>query len=265
MNVKRHLVFSIVAAVLLLSTGSVTAQEKFQTAQETGGAPGRYRVEVELRPGDDLIAITRQLAATYGARLEPYAEEGFTGFAIQATPARARLMSSDPRVVAIVDLEAPSPARATPPEPEAASAANALTPTAEQIRKEFESDAVPGLGPYTYDKSGNITSAGDHAFRYDAFGRVYKSKLGALGSQAYLYDEYGNILEIYTNGSSEARMSVDPETNRMDRTPSGTPLPNMAASYDLAGSALTAIWWLCVARAAELARRRYQRRHRAQG
>src|SRR5687768_13547620 len=84
--------------VLLLATGSAAAQpSKFQTSQETGGAPGRYRVEVELRPGDDLIAVSSQLAATYGARIEPYAEEGFTGFAIMATPARAELMSRDPR------------------------------------------------------------------------------------------------------------------------------------------------------------------------
>ena len=93
----------IAAMVLLLFVAGTVApqQSRFSSSQETGGAPGRYRVEVELRPGDDLVAVSSRLAATYGARIETFAEEGFSGFAIIATPARARLMSSDPRVVGL--------------------------------------------------------------------------------------------------------------------------------------------------------------------
>jgi RHS repeat-associated protein len=218
--------------VLLLATGSAAAQQsKFQTSQETGGAPGRYRVEVELRPGDDLIAVSSQLAATYGARIEPYAEEGFTGFAIMATPARAELMSRDPRVIAIGDLNMPAPRVVETPAP-----AERHTPVAAEARMQFTSEAVPGLGTYSYDGSGNVTSIGDHVFRYDAFERLQKAVLGGFGTRTYRYDRYGNILEMLTDDVSVSRMSVDPATNQIDLPYNSTTDPNMIAVYDAAGN-----------------------------
>ena len=227
-------------ALLLFVTGAVAAQEsRFFSSQETGGAPGRYRVELELRPGDDLVALSSQLAATYGARIEPYAEEGFHGFAIMATPARARLMSSDPRVVAITDLNPPVN-EAAPAEPVISTKADTPRVAVEQTRG-IATEAVPGFGNYAYDPSGNITTIDDQTFRYDAFGRLQAANLGSFGTQAYTYDRYGNILKIVTNGddANAARMSVDPETNQIDLPFSQSNPANMIATYDGVGNVIT--------------------------
>lgn len=89
--------------------------------------------------------------------------------------------------------------------------------------------AVPGLGNYVYDPSGNITRAGEHVFRYDAFGRLQRSELGTFGTQSYVYDRYGNILKIVRNDNDHrdftVRMSVDPMSNQID-------LPYNAATND---------------------------------
>ena len=230
-----------VVALLLAVTGSAAAQQpKFQSSQETGGAPGRYRVQIELRPGDDHAAISGQLAATYGARIEPYAEEGFIGFAIMATPTRAKLMSNDPRVIAITDLN-PVPSVDPPHQTRPVVQRQTLAAVAEQVRMVLTSEAVPGLGNYSYDGSGNITSIDNHVFRYDAFGRLQNAFLGSFGSQAYTYDRYGNILKIVTNGddANAARMGVDPETNQMDLQSGGSNPANMIATYDGVGNVIT--------------------------
>ena len=227
-------------ALLMFLTSVLAAQEsRFFSSQETGGAPGRYRVELELRPGDDLIAISGQLAATYGARIEPFAEDGFHGFAIVATPTRARLMSSDPRVVAITDLDSPvntdSPA-------EAVISTKAETPmVAVEQSRGITTEAVPGFGNYAYDPSGNITSIDTQTFRYDPFRRLQSANLGTFGTQAYTYDRYGNILKIVTDGddANAARMSVDPATNRMDLPFGGSNPSNMIATYDGVGNVIT--------------------------
>jgi RHS repeat-associated protein len=242
MNGRRFVQALTAAMVLLLLTSTVAAQSKFHSSQEEGGAPGRYRVELELRPGDDLAAISGQMAATYGARIEPYAEEGFTGFAIIATSARARLMSADPRVVAIVDLN--EVLKTGPPQSTEPSGLidvvqkKAPAPATEQIRRDLTTDAVPGFGNYTYDGSGNITSIDSHVFRYDAFGRLQSAVLGGFGSKGYTYDRYGNILKIVTDGDDvhAARMSVDPDTNQMDLPFSGSNPANMIATYDAVGN-----------------------------
>jgi RHS repeat-associated protein len=246
MSHRKRLAPAATVLVLLFVTSAVTAQQsKFQSSQETGGVPGRYRVQLELRPGDDLAAISSQLAATYGARIEPFAQEGFTGFAIIATPARARLMSSDPRVVAIVDLDPlqnpDRPRQAEPAEPLGSGQAKTPAAETEQVRMVLTSEAVPGFGNYTYDGSGNITSIDDQVFRYDAFGRLQSAVLGSFESQAYTYDRYGNILKIVTDGDdvNAARMSVDPETNQMDLPFSGSNPANMIATYDDVGNVIT--------------------------
>jgi RHS repeat-associated protein len=225
------------AVVLLLVTTTIAAQQsKFHSSQETGGAPGRYRVELELRPGDDLTAISGQVAATYGVRIEPYGEEGFAGFVILSTPARARLMSADPRVIAITDVSqevSPVPVH----ENAVAIRADTATAAVEQTRRNLTTEAVPGFGTYTYDPSGNITSIGNHVFRYDTFGRVKSADLGSFGTQVYTYDRYGNILKIVTNGdeANAAKMSVDPATNQMD-LPFSQSQANKIATYDAVGN-----------------------------
>jgi RHS repeat-associated protein len=223
-------VFAGAAVALLMSTPAAAEISKFRTVQDTSGAPARYRVE--LRVGDDPEIVSDLLAATYSVRIEPFAEQGFHGFAIMALPARARLMSADPRVVAISDLD-PSP----PPRTERAQPDIAVEAPAESPRKKMASEAVPGFGTYTYDKSGNITSAGSHNFRYDAFGRLLDADLGAFGTQAYTYDRYGNIRSIVTNGNDSAIMAVDPTTNQIDLPYNAVSNPaNVIGSYDLAGN-----------------------------
>src|SRR3954468_3604636 len=105
---KNTIMKKRLAAVLLvfvLAQAAMAQETKFRGSPVAGGLPGRYLVSVTLQPGENLGAISRQLAADYGVRIELYAAQGFTGFAIVGKEERERLMSGDPRVVAVTDLQ----------------------------------------------------------------------------------------------------------------------------------------------------------------
>ncbi len=233
--------FAHLVLVLFLGATALVARAqdtKFGSSTGNDGLSGRYRVSVALLPGDELDAISRQLAATYGGRLEPYAELGFVGFAIRVSESRARLLASDPRVIAVEELE---PSNAMLPQPSAAPvervAAEATRPS-----MKIATEAVSGFGTYTYDGSGNITSIGDamarDSFVYDELGRLKNATLREGAGQTYTYDRYGNILTIVTAGDSVTkRLGVNKYTNRIDQLydDSGQ-LNTEVGSYDSRGN-----------------------------
>lgn len=224
----RRMTYVIAVLALVLTTLGVLAQDtpKFRSTGESAGLPARYRVTLALQSGDDLEVVSRQLAATHKGRLEPYAEEGLTGFAIVLTDTRARLLSTDPRVLLVEEMAAP------PVSPQPPSMALSRPPT------EIATNAIPGFGSYAYDGSGNITSIGDTSssdnFVYDRFGRLESATLRGepckvltagqpCRTEKYTYDRYGNIVTTVTArpGSDPPitrDLQPDDETNRITGT-----------------------------------------------
>lgn len=169
----------LLAALLLIMTAfGVVAQgdAKFRSSGANAGMSGRYRVSIALEFGDEVETISRELAATYGGRLEPYAEMGSVGFAIVVSETRARMLSRDPRVVTVEEMES-SAFVAQPPSVrvERVMAESAGPPM------RIATEAISGFGTYTYDGSGNITSIGEGAskdsFVYDRLGRLQSATL----------------------------------------------------------------------------------------
>src|SRR3954471_13800992 len=104
---KRIRIALLVYVVLL--NGAVTLDAatppKFQPAESGGVGMGRYVVTLaEDTVGDDLGALKRELALTYGARLEASTCSDGQQFAVTMMPARARLLSSDPRVSEVAEV-----------------------------------------------------------------------------------------------------------------------------------------------------------------
>lgn len=58
----------------------------------------------------DITDVAKEVARTYGGRLESYAAGGFHGFALTMTPERARLLSADPRAKTVRESNALHPA-----------------------------------------------------------------------------------------------------------------------------------------------------------
>lgn len=198
-------------------------------------AQNRYRVTLELMPGDDGAAVARQLAATYRGRLEPYAEEGFTGFAVTMSEASVRLLSTDPRVARVEQLSAIAAPQPTPSLPEVAPV------TAPPVRVE-ETGSTLTMGPYAYDGVGNIKSVGTNLpFVYDGFGRLTSGTVAAGRTQSYTYDAFGNLRTITTDGTVIS-IGADPATNRLSRPhdPVTGQAYNVSAQYDAAGNLTSA-------------------------
>jgi RHS repeat-associated protein len=95
---------------------------------------------------------------------------------------------------------------------------------------------VPGLGTFTYDGVGNITAIGEQTFFYDTFGRLKKAFLAPGSSREYVYDRYGNLVEIVTNGVPTAtlKLAVDSRTNRIDNET--TAATHVDATHDAGGN-----------------------------
>ena len=96
--------------------------------------------------------------------------------------------------------------------------------------------AVPQSGgfswsaEYTYDGSGNITDISGQPLRYDVNGRLAQASVlsptGAVTTQSFSYDAYGNMTSRPWGGSSTT-ITVDTTTNH---------LTSFSAVYDPAGS-----------------------------
>jgi len=75
---------------------------------------------------------------------------------------------------------------------------------------------------YSYDGSGNIKAIGGKTFAYDVNSRLVSAIVPTAGAQpyqAYGYDVYGNLVQLYRGASSSsatfANYYVDPGTNRL--------------------------------------------------
>lgn len=250
----RAFVSAVMLCLAFLPFAAEGQEVKFRRTSESPAPFGRYRVTVAVVPGDDLDIIVRQLVGTYRGRLEPYAEEGFTGFVVVTSEESARLLSRDRRVVLVEQL-APSGGEAaveapTVPvidEPEAAVALHPTLPTARpehappppgRVRTN-ETNSTWSIGPYAYDGSGNIKSIGrsdgtKDTFVYDAFGRLTSGTAGAGKQQEYTYDEFGNLLTITTDGDTarQTKLGVDPATNQISRSSH----PTTGAPYNAYGT-----------------------------
>ena len=204
---RRRFGLAVLLIALTLSAG----------AQEGGVA--RYRVQLADHVIDTAEAAA-QILAICRCRQEPYAEVGFTGMVVIATPSAARLIETDPRVAALeVMAEEGDVGAAPPPAAEATPRGSAvITPRVEpNATSKFN-----GLGQYTYDGSGNVRQVGSSVYEYDAFGRIVSGTV--LGrTQAYQYDRYGNITSKTTDNTASP-ISVNAATNQM-----------ASASYDIAG------------------------------
>jgi RHS repeat-associated protein len=243
----RRLLEAVITLIFVLTSLTAAAQEtgKFRPSGANEGLPGRYRVTLALQPGDELEVVSSRLAAMYALRLEPYAEQGFTGFAMTATETRARLLSADPRVAVVEEMSSPT---ATAPAAEPVAASATIAAEATRPRLQIATDAIPGFGTYAYDGSGNITSIGDgtsaDTFIYDRLGRLERSALrGELCTpvtgepcytQKFTYDRYGNIRTIITAGDTIVKtIGVDEATNQIDNTAIGA---NVIGEYDERGN-----------------------------
>lgn len=195
----------------------------------------RYRVTFAPEVTDQEV-VSRQLLAMCRCAPEPYAEVGFTGMMIRATPAAARLLSGDPRIGAIeeVRFDGAGPVTASSVETSAA------TESAPSPNVSTEADAPPWeSGAYTYDGAGNITGIGTKQYVYDRLGRL-ASGGDPSNRQKYTYDPAGNLLSIKTYKSSSTptstrTLTVDSSTNRVLSATDTFTGATTNATYDSAG------------------------------
>jgi len=192
-------IFLLIAAFPLAAETS-----KFRPLADGAAVRGRYRVALDTSLADDRELLVRQLLSVCRCRLEPYAEAGFDGVMITASPAAAELLSRDPRVISVEEIAAGAE---PPPVPAAPSAPRPLTPVADAT--------VFWERTYAYDQSGNVKQAGADDYRYDRIGRLTYAEAGAGKRQEYTYDRYGNILSIAQDGGAADPLSVEARTNRL--------------------------------------------------
>lgn len=206
----------------------------------TGRGVGSYRVELTESTGDPTEVVAQRLASTYGGRLELFAEAGFHGFAVTMSAQRARLLSADPAVASVVEIQtsasganaptttiaAATPSAATTVAATAPAPAGAVTST----RPKTVTPNVAGTWTraYTYDDSGNITSIGADTFVYDGVNRLKSSTVSGI-VQTFTYDGFGNMTDMHTPvdavcahgvacGSSSSTIAVQSSTNRLSAT-----------------------------------------------
>jgi len=222
----------LIAAIALFLSISVHGQEKFHPVHEQA-AYGHFLVRLsDDVPAEETDAVANQMAKTYGGRLEPFAAQGFRGFAIVLSSSRARLLSNDPRVIR-VDEQQTSEAvstvvpRAAPPPPALNHAAPLLHPV-------DNGSGTWSSGTYLYDAAGDITDIGSDHYVYDTVGRLLSGTANRGGSrQEYSYDSFGNRLSSVTFGAPcldqpcGSAVLVDRTTNR---------ITDHAANYDSAGN-----------------------------
>jgi RHS repeat-associated protein len=240
---KYRLLF--ISAFFALTVASASAG-RFVPADAPAAGLGRYRVALDTTRIDDPDAAVTQLLSICRCRIEPYAEEGFTGFLVSATPSAARMLSSDPRVSVVEELvseaAAPTAAPAVIPsaERETWAGGEAVTaprtePVATAALHIPESNAgitAWDTGTYTYDGSGNIRSIGTtQIYTYDLYGRLAYAKVQASRFQRFSYDRFGNLLNTTTNNDTPpAPQTISGVSNR---------LSSGGATYDAAGRMLT--------------------------
>jgi RHS repeat-associated protein len=222
---------SLLVPILLFSgvvpLGAAT-QSKFRPSSVGGAGVGRYVVTVTEEAGfDDPAALRKELALIYGAKLDVNASADARQFAVTMTSARARLLSTDPRVTEVVEFPLTTPA---PSQTTASSAHLKSRPTGYGDNGQS--------GTYTYDGAGNITSIGADTFVYDSAQRLVISVTRGV-QENYTYDAYGNrtsatgAVNCLGQTNCAQSVTVDPNTNHL------TTINGAAVTYDAAGNIKT--------------------------
>jgi RHS repeat-associated protein len=158
---------------------------KFAAARGPEPVIGHYLVTLVSSVNSELSAATAEaLARAYEGQREPFASSDVRQFAITMLPGRARTLSSDPRVLEVVEIAQPDQTAVPPP---SSSAAANLT---RQHLVPIAQDSTTS-GTYLYDGSGNIKLIGTDSFTYDSVGRL-KVAIVQGNQQSYNYDAFGN-------------------------------------------------------------------------
>jgi RHS repeat-associated protein len=225
--------FALLVYVLLLVdvvTISAAAGPKFQPFGPGDPGIGRYLVTLADDPSEDIAAMKRDLALLYGARLEADGYSGVRQFTVTMIPARARLLSADPRVIAVADV--PMTPEAPPVDPASVSPAGRFTPQPSGFGDSGQS------GTYTYDGSGNITAIGADTYVYDTAQRLVRSVTRGV-EEVYTYDAFGNrksatgAINCLGQTTCSQPVTVDSTTNHL------TTINGAAVAYDAAGNIAT--------------------------
>ena len=187
---------------------------------------GRYVVTLADSVAEDLIeSSVRGMAMSYSGQLEPPPSSNVRQFAISMAPARARTLSTDPRVREVVEIPQSDEAGSATAPSHADLSRHGLVPVAQ----DFSSS-----GTYLYDGAGNIKAIGSDSFAYDVVGRLKEATVQA-SLQSYNYDAFGNRIlttrgtnAIGCVGGCEAPSTVFPQNNHLT-----------GAAYDVAGNAIS--------------------------
>jgi RHS repeat-associated protein len=215
-----------------VSTLGAATRPKFQAVESGGVGTGRYLVTLaEDTLGDDLGALKRELALTYGARLECNASSDLQQFVVIMLPARARLLSADHRVSEVVEVPLTTNAAAPPETPISVpvSTSRRFTPQPTGYGDNGQS------GTYTYDGAGNITAIGADQYRYDTAQRLVSSVTRGV-QEDYSYDAFGNrksatgAVNCLGQTTCAQTVTVDSNTNHL------TTINGAAVTYDDAGN-----------------------------
>jgi RHS repeat-associated protein len=218
MTIKRlaSLVFAIIVSVTALEAATPS---KFRPAAASEPEIGRYVITV-TDATDDIAAMKQQVTVLYDASIEADPSAGVRQFAVTMTPARARLLSADPRVVEVAEV------RETAPVPPSAASVRHFAPHVLGYGDNGQS------GTYTYDSAGNITAIGADTYRYDPEGRLKESVTRGV-TETYTYDAFGNrksavgATNCLGQSTCATTVTVEPATNH---------LTNSGVSYDAAGN-----------------------------
>ncbi|MDQ3282902.1 MAG: hypothetical protein M3Q69_15985, partial [Acidobacteriota bacterium] len=213
-----------VLCLLISCAAFADGSEKFFATSAHDRITAQFLVTLAGSEDADFDAIAGAVSRAYGVRIEPFAASGFHGFLTVTTPARARAISADARVVRVDEQRdtdsaglprvdsAPPPALQTPP-----AAAATLQPRSEWT----QSPVLWSSGSYGYDGVGNIKSIGDDQYRYDRVGRLVSATAKTVGNtsnaQTFTHDEYGNRRSATTltaSGTYVEEYPVQPLTNQ---------------------------------------------------
>jgi RHS repeat-associated protein len=224
---------TLLVAIVLFSgvTLGAATQPKFRPSNGGGAGVGRYVVTLTEEAGfDDPAALRQEIAQFYGAKVEAVASSGGRQFEVTMTYARARLLSSDPRVIEVAEI--PLPIAAPMPTASPFTTASHLTPRTSSYGDNGQS------GTYTYDGSGNITAIGADTFVYDTAQRLVSSVTRGV-QENYTYDAYGNrtsatgAVNCLGQTNCAQTVTVDSNTNHL------TTINGAAVTYDVAGNIKT--------------------------
>jgi len=229
---ERNRVALLVYVLLFFDLGALCAATgpKFQPSGSGDQGIGRYLVTLSDDASEDAAAMKKELATLYGARLDISASSDVRQFTVTMMPARARLLSADPRVNGVAEV--PLTAEAPPAALASVSPARRLTPQPSGYGDNGQS------GTYTYDGAGNITAIGADTYAYDTAQRLVRSVTRGV-EEDYTYDAFGNrksatgAINCLGQTTCAQPVTVDSTTNHLTTINGGN------VTYDAAGNIAT--------------------------